>query len=195
MSNRVLLIIAIVMGALALLVNGLYFVGARRVTTAVATPTPDVQAKVGICYTQGPGRDSIVQKANYVDCFVGGLEGVFWCEGTGVVRCYESPALEVEAEVPTSGTTQPTNQSLPSQQDQQPGTEPERPGGYLNDPFGAWSEPGYCLANDQRQFDIFEYEQAIDCIEKVPEGQACDYLNECFADQRSLVDYLQGFTQ
>lgn len=63
--------------------------------------------------------------------------------------------------------------------------------GYANAPFGNWSEPGYCLENGKKVFDVYDFDQSIDCFEKVSNPEMCDYTNECFKDQKSWIKYLK----
>jgi hypothetical protein len=193
MNTSRLIIISVITVALALVLNiAAFFIAGNRAPLAGTSLAPAASQNVeGFCFVRNRNRGEVVVKTTYLECLFGGFGGSQWCQDIGISKCYFPLGAEQNQ---STLPTQPTGQTPQTPVEQSP-AEDERPGGYLNEPFGGWSEPGYCLANDQRQFDIFEYEGAIDCIEKVPEGQACDYLNECFADQRSLVDYLQQFTQ
>src|SRR3990172_2698538 len=83
----------------------------------------------------------------------------------------------------TSGTPTPTPAAS---------TPPPTAPSYLSDPFGNWTEPGRCLSGGKREFFLYEYEQALDCFAKVEDPLVCDYLNECFSDQKSLDAYLKS---
>jgi hypothetical protein len=192
MKTRTFITIIASLAGLSILIGAFLLLG---IGTQASTLPPNVTTiQEGYCYIEPPTREQIVYKTTFPNCFGQG-GGDFWCDDIVFGRCYFSPDFfpaELTAhEIPVAPTGEPSGQVEPPVLTDQP---EERPSGYLNDPFGAWQEPGYCLAEGSRQFDIFQYEDAIDCIEKVPEGQACDYQNECFADQRSLVDYLQQFT-
>lgn len=196
MKTRSLVVLMILVAVMAIGFHAGALINQRASTAALQSAQP----LSGYCFTESVTGGMVTAKIDAEGCF-SALGGSYWCDGIGYARCV-FPENRIDRSTSSTNSQHPTPVPSPSEPtggNVAPPTvespEVERPGGYLNDPFGVWSEPGYCLANGSKQFDLFEYTEAIDCIEKVTDGEACDYENNCFTDERALVNYLKTFSQ
>ena len=197
-TRRLVIILASIFGV-ALVLTGGYFINAQARTQAVIDAT---FAAEGYCFIPSASGAMLTEKTTPDICF-SELDASYWCQGLGETFCIENDALisvsqDPVAPPPDAHTTVP---SSPASEPQQPTTPPaeqpvveEDPNAYINEPFGDRTEPDLCLNNDKRFYESYDYEDSIKCFTTAQEDevrQVCDYLGECFEDERAYVDYLR----